>query len=177
MHLPCDCGGLHGFLCRNQSCGHRRKTVPARQSVAAQLQVGADRLSRPRLVGPVVAAGLSPPERPGEDADETAPSSAPTRGWTSSWNSVSGVGRGNEPGAPVPIADAAQHVAGCCLLNDWSARDIQSWEYQPLGPFLSKNFATTVSPWVVTPEALAPFGRRPRAAAGRSRTAALPGRC
>ena len=48
-------------------------------------------------------------------------------------------------------------VAGFCLLNDWSARDIQSWEYQPLGPFLSKNFATTTSPWVITPEALAPF--------------------
>ena len=49
------------------------------------------------------------------------------------------------------------HIAGFCLLNDWSARDIQAWEYQPLGPFLGKSFATTVSPWVVTPEALAPF--------------------
>ena len=60
-------------------------------------------------------------------------------------------------GEPIPIGEAGQHVAGFCLLNDWSARDIQAWEYQPLGPFLSKNFATTVSPWVVTPEALAPF--------------------
>ena len=67
------------------------------------------------------------------------------------------VGPGNPQGHPVPIDRAAEHVAGYCLLNDWSARDIQAWEYQPLGPFLSKNFATTVSPWVITPEALVPF--------------------
>ncbi len=64
---------------------------------------------------------------------------------------------GNALGAPVPISAAGDHIAGLCLLNDWSARDIQAWEYQPLGPFLSKNFLTTVSPWVVTAEALAPF--------------------
>jgi fumarylacetoacetase len=67
------------------------------------------------------------------------------------------VGSGNELGNPVPIGEAASHIAGYCLLNDWSARDIQGWEYQPLGPFLAKNFATTISPWIVTPEALAPF--------------------
>ena len=67
------------------------------------------------------------------------------------------VGPGNELGEPVPVGEAASHVAGYCLLNDWSARDIQAWEYQPLGPFLAKNFGSTLSPWVVTPEALAPF--------------------
>lgn len=67
------------------------------------------------------------------------------------------VGQGNAQGAPIPIIDADRHVFGCCLLNDWSARDIQSWEYQPLGPFLAKSFATTISPWVVTLEALEPF--------------------
>ena len=67
------------------------------------------------------------------------------------------IGPGNDQGDPTPIGRAADHVAGYCLLNDWSARDIQSWEYQPLGPFLSKNFASTISAWVVTPEALAPF--------------------
>jgi fumarylacetoacetase len=67
------------------------------------------------------------------------------------------VGRGNELGQPVSIADAENHLFGVTLLNDWSARDIQAWEYQPLGPFLSKNFASTVSPWLVTTEALAPF--------------------
>jgi fumarylacetoacetase len=67
------------------------------------------------------------------------------------------IGPGNALGEPIPIAHAADHIAGLCLLNDWSARDIQRWEMQPLGPFLSKNFSTTVSPWIVTAEALAPF--------------------
>lgn len=67
------------------------------------------------------------------------------------------VGTGNALGEPVAMAQAEEHVFGLCLLNDWSARDIQAWEYQPLGPFLSKNFATTISPWIVTLEALAPY--------------------
>jgi fumarylacetoacetase len=67
------------------------------------------------------------------------------------------IGCGNPLGQPVPVGEAEDHVFGLCLLNDWSARDIQSWEYQPLGPFLSKSFATTISPWVVTLEALAPY--------------------
>ncbi len=67
------------------------------------------------------------------------------------------VGAGNQLGQAIAIADAEQHIFGLCLINDWSARDIQAWEYQPLGPFLGKSFATTISPWVVTLEALAPF--------------------
>jgi fumarylacetoacetase len=67
------------------------------------------------------------------------------------------VGAGNEQGEPIAAADAERHVFGLCLLNDWSARDLQAWEYQPLGPFLSKNFASTISPWIVTLEALAPY--------------------
>ena len=67
------------------------------------------------------------------------------------------VGVGNPPGTPIPMADAEAHIFGMCLLNDWSARDLQAWEYQPLGPFLAKNFATTISPWIVTLQALAPF--------------------
>lgn len=70
------------------------------------------------------------------------------------------IGKGNEAGHRIPIAQADEHVFGLCLFNDWSARDLQAWEYQPLGPFLAKNFASTISPWVVTLEALAPF-RRP----------------
>lgn len=64
---------------------------------------------------------------------------------------------GNALGEPIPIEQAGDHIAGLCLLNDWSARDVQAWEYQPLGPFLAKNFHSTVSPWVVTAEALAPY--------------------
>ena len=67
------------------------------------------------------------------------------------------IGRGNALGEPIACADAEQHIFGMVLLNDWSARDIQTWEYVPLGPFNSKTFATTISPWVVTLEALAPF--------------------
>jgi fumarylacetoacetase len=73
------------------------------------------------------------------------------------------IGVGNEMGEAIPIAQANGHIFGLCLVNDWSARDIQSWEYQPLGPFLAKSFATTISPWVVTIDALTPF-RVPAAA-------------
>jgi fumarylacetoacetase len=67
------------------------------------------------------------------------------------------LGPGNPRETPLTIAQAEDHLFGLCLVNDWSARDVQRWEYQPLGPFLSKSFATSVSPWVVTVEALAPF--------------------
>jgi fumarylacetoacetase len=80
------------------------------------------------------------------------------------------LGPGAKLGEPIPIDEANQHWAGVCLLNDWSARDIQRWEYQPLGPFLAKNFATSVSPWVITAEALAPF----RVSAERHEPAPLP---
>ncbi|MEP6474878.1 MAG: fumarylacetoacetate hydrolase family protein, partial [Gemmatimonadota bacterium] len=72
------------------------------------------------------------------------------------------VGAGNPMGEPVSIGEADERLAGYCLLNDWSARDVQAWEYQPLGPFLGKSFATSISPWIVTREALQPF-RRARA--------------
>lgn len=67
------------------------------------------------------------------------------------------IGRGNTLGEPIPVGEALDHVFGLCLVNDWSARDIQTWEYQPLGPFLAKNFATSISPWIVTMDALEPF--------------------
>ncbi len=67
------------------------------------------------------------------------------------------VGPGNKLGSPIPVTEAREHIFGMVLVNDWSARDIQKWEYQPLGPFLAKNFATSISPWIVTLDALAPF--------------------
>jgi fumarylacetoacetase len=70
------------------------------------------------------------------------------------------IGQGNDLGSCIPIGEAGEHIAGYCLLNDWSARDVQAWEYQPLGPFLAKNFLTSVSAWIVSPQALAPF-RKP----------------
>jgi len=74
------------------------------------------------------------------------------------------VGVGNEAGEPIPVAEADGHLFGYVLVNDWSARDIQAWEYQPLGPYLGKSFATSISPWVVTTEALAPHRVRGLAA-------------
>jgi fumarylacetoacetase len=89
--------------------------------------------------------------------DEAEPSFGPCRNLDYELELGVWIGPGNEQGAPIPIGEATRHVAGYCLLNDWSARDIQAWEYQPLGPFLSKSFASTISAWIVTPEALEPF--------------------
>ncbi len=89
--------------------------------------------------------------------EENAPSFGPCRNLDYELELGVWIGLGNALGEPVSVGEAARHVAGYCLLNDWSARDIQAWEYQPLGPFLGKSFGTTISPWVITPEALAPF--------------------
>ncbi len=85
------------------------------------------------------------------------PEFAPTRRLDHELELAAYVGPGNGLGEPVPMPQAEDHLFGLSLLNDWSARDLQAWEYQPLGPFLAKNFASTLSPWVVTMEALAPF--------------------
>ena len=97
------------------------------------------------------------PDGQRKPANETVPTFGPCRSLDYELELGVWIGPGNDLGDPIRISEAAHHIAGFCLLNDWSARDIQGWEYQPLGPFLGKSFCTTVSPWVVTPEALAPF--------------------
>ena len=92
--------------------------------------------------------------------DAAAPTFGPTKSLDYELEMAFLTGPGNSLGEPVPIDRATDHIFGLVLMNDWSARDIQAWEYQPLGPFLAKNFATSISPWVVTLEALEPF-RRP----------------
>jgi len=94
-------------------------------------------------------------QRKAPDAD--APEYGPSRRLDYELELGLWVGRGNDLGQTIPIDEADGHIAGWCLLNDWSARDIQAWEYQPLGPFLAKNFMTSVSPWIVTGDALDPF--------------------
>jgi fumarylacetoacetase len=89
--------------------------------------------------------------------DQTEPDFGPSRSLDYEMEFGVWIGPGNAIGEPIPIGEAARHIAGYCLLNDWSARDIQSWESAPLGPFLAKSFSTFVSPWIITPEALAPF--------------------
>lgn len=90
-------------------------------------------------------------------AQDGEPNFGPTRALDYELEMGIFIGPGNELGHSIPITDSERHIFGLCLMNDWSARDIQSWEYQPLGPFLAKNFATSLSPWVVPLEALAPY--------------------
>jgi fumarylacetoacetase len=89
--------------------------------------------------------------------DAAAPTFGPSRSLDYELEVGFFIGSGNPQGQPIPTSDAESHIFGLCLVNDWSARDVQAWEYQPLGPFLAKNFATTVSPWVVTLDALEPY--------------------
>ena len=89
--------------------------------------------------------------------DAPAPAYGPSKSFDYELEMAFLIGPGNSLGEPVPIDRAVDHIFGFVLMNDWSARDIQTWEYQPLGPFLAKNFCTTISPWVVTLEALEPF--------------------
>ena len=111
--------------------------------------------SRPR---PFPATPYGTPAFPTRSRPEAAaPSFGPSRRLDYEAELGFVIGPGNALGRPIPIARALEHVFGVVLLNDWSARDIQAWEYQPLGPFLAKSFATTISPWVVTLEALEPF--------------------
>lgn len=106
----------------------------------------------------IVVSG-SPVVRPSgqQRQGENLPTFAPSRRLDYELEAGFYIGAGNALSTTIPIAEASQQVFGLSLVNDWSARDIQAWEYQPLGPFLGKNFATSVSPWIVTAEALAPF--------------------
>jgi fumarylacetoacetase len=97
------------------------------------------------------------PDGQAKDAEADAPHFSPTRSLDYELELGFFIGPGNALGEPVPIDSAEDQIFGICLVNDWSARDIQAWEYQPLGPFLGKSFATSISPWVVTMEALEPY--------------------
>jgi len=111
----------------------------------------------------IVVSGTAVRRPWGQTAEhpEGPPSFAPARRLDYELEVGAFLGPGNAAGEPIPPAQAGDHLFGVCLLNDWSARDIQTWEYQPLGPFLAKSFATSISPWVVTMEALEPFRAAP----------------
>jgi fumarylacetoacetase len=107
-----------------------------------------------------VFAGDTPINRPSGqryDKEDNRPLFGPSTALDYELETGFFIGSGNELGTPIPVSDAKDHIFGMVLVNDWSARDIQRWEYQPLGPFLGKSFATSISPWIVTLEALEPF--------------------
>jgi len=108
----------------------------------------------------ISGTNIARPVGQARDGTEGAPSFGPTKRLDYELEVGALIADGNSLGSSIALDDAEQHVFGLCLVNDWSARDIQSWEYQPLGPFLAKNFATSLSPWVVTLDALEPFRAR-----------------
>ncbi|HEU4498155.1 MAG TPA: fumarylacetoacetase [Sphingomicrobium sp.] len=160
MHLPCTIGdytdfyvGIHHATNVGKQFRPDNPLLPNYKYVpigyhgrASSVRVSGHAVTRPK-------GQRKPP-----DADE--PDYGPSRRLDYELELGIFIGPGNELGTPIPIGEAGDHIAGYCLLNDWSARDLQAWEYQPLGPFLAKNFLTSISPWVISPQALAPF-RRP----------------
>ena len=170
MHMPARVGNFTDFFAGIHHATNAGPAAAAGQSAAAELQAHSGRLSRARVVDPGVGRRVRRPSGQRKPQSATEPDFGPCRYLDYELEMGVWIGPGNALGTPIPIGAARDHVAGFCLLNDWSARDIQAWEYQPLGPFLAKNFASTVSAWVVTPEALAPFRAR-AGAAGRRRPA------
>ena len=159
MHLPCAIGDYTDFY-----VGIHHATNVGRQFRPDQplmpnykyLPIGYHgRASSVRVSGEPVVRPLGQRRPPHEDLPEHGPS----RRLDYELELGIFIGRGNDLGVPIPVGEAAGHIAGYCLLNDWSARDVQAWEYQPLGPFLAKSFLTSISPWVITTDALAPFMR------------------
>jgi fumarylacetoacetase len=160
MHLPCAIGdytdfyvGIHHATNVGRQFRPDNPLLPNYKYVPIGYH---GRASSVRVSGEPVVRPKG--QRKAPDAD--APEYGPSRRLDYELELGIFIGRGNELGEPIPIDEANDHIAGYCLLNDWSARDLQAWEYQPLGPFLAKNFLTSISPWVVSPQALAPFRRR-----------------
>jgi fumarylacetoacetase len=157
LHLPCAIGDYTDFFAGiNHATNAGRLGRPDQPLMANYKHVPVayhGRASSVRVSGTPVRRPNGQRKR-GKDPE---PSFGPSRNLDFELELGVWIGPGNTLGEPIGIAQAADHIAGFCLLNDWSARDIQGWESQPLGPFLGKNFCTTISPWIITPEALAPY--------------------
>ena len=156
MHLPCTVGDYTDFYAGIHHATNAGKQFRPDQPLLPNYKhmpvAYHGRASSVRASG----APVRRPHGQRKPARDTEPSFGPSRNLDFELELGVWIGPGNAPGEPIPIARAADHIAGFCLLNDWSSRDIQGWEAQPLGPFLAKNFCTTVSPWIITPEALEP---------------------
>src|ERR1700722_15298297 len=157
LHLPVAIGDYSDFYAGiNHAEKVGRQFRPDNPLLANYKYVPIGYHGRASSVRPSDVPVVRPSGQP-KAADADTPQFQPTRRLDYELEIGVWVGTGNALGDPITIAGARPHIFGLCLLNDWSARDIQTWEYQPLGPFLAKSFQTTVSPWVVTLEALAPF--------------------
>lgn len=157
MHLPVSIGGYTDFFAGiHHATAGGRINRPENPLMPNYKYVPVAYHSRASSVRPS-GGRLRRPNGQRRRGDDVAPTFGPSRNLDYELELGVWIGPGNELGEPIRIADAAKHIAGFCLLNDWSARDIQSWEAAPLGPFLGKSFATFVSPWIITPEALEPF--------------------
>lgn len=157
LHLPAKIGAFTDFfagITHAENGGKRRGANPPLSPNYKYVPVAYH--SRASTVRPTGVAVRRPNGQRVMDGD-TLPSFGPCLKMDFELEFGIWVGSGNAWGEPIPISKAGEHLYGYCMLNDWSARDIQRWESAPLGPFLSKNFGTTISPWIVTPEALAPF--------------------
>ncbi len=164
MHLPMDIGDYtdfyagyhHAFAVGTMFRGAAKALQPnyTHMPVGYHGRASSIVVSRTPVRRPVGQILLDPAAEP------KAPTTAPSRRLDMEVELGCFLGRPSEMGQPIPIGEAEEHVFGYVLLNDWSARDIQTWEYVPLGPFNGKNFATTVSPWVVLADALEPFRAR-----------------
>ena len=157
MHLPCAIGDYTDFYVGIHHATNVGKQFRPDQPLLPNYKyvpIGYHgRASSVRLSGePVVR-----PKGQRKAPDAEVPEYGPSRRLDYELELGMFVGRGNALGETIPIGEAGEHIAGYCLLNDWSARDLQAWEYQPLGPFLAKNFLTSISPWVVSADALVPF--------------------
>jgi fumarylacetoacetase len=157
MHLPCVVGdytdfyvGIHHATNVGKQFRPDNPLLPNYKHVPIGYH---GRASSVRVSGEEVIR----PKGQRKAADAEAPEYGPSRRLDYELELGLWIGRGNALGEPIPADEAAEHIAGWCLLNDWSARDLQAWEYQPLGPFLAKNFLTSVSPWIVSNQALDPF--------------------
>ncbi|TNF17984.1 MAG: fumarylacetoacetase [Rhodobacteraceae bacterium] len=157
MHLPARIGDFTDFLTSSYHSMRMRKSDDLPLNFTSMPIAYHSRASSIRLSGEVIRPHVQTP-----DGDK--PRFAPTTQFDYELEVGVFIGRGNELGHPIPIDEAESHVFGYCITNDWSLRDVQYFEGQPLGPFLSKSFTTTISPWIVTEEAMRPF-----------RTAARPG--
>ncbi|WP_142846435.1 fumarylacetoacetase [Telmatospirillum sp. J64-1] len=158
MHLPVEIGGYTDFYSSREHATNVGSMFrdPKNALMPNWLHIPIGYNGR---ASSVVVSG-TPVRRPNGQTkapDAEFPSFGPSRKLDFELETAFILGRGNELGRPIPMAEAEEHIFGMVVMNDWSARDIQQWEYVPLGPFNSKTFATSISPWVVTMEALEPF--------------------